>query len=137
MYYMLYMYNIYIYIYIYIYISENIIEDCLKLINNHGLLTRVIDKKAAISMSLWFPSICNISHPSDNFLQCQGLLENIIHNKLTCVRLFAMFSLSCHNILHHYLYIAEALVSTMFQQFSIFLKELVSSTVEFNLFNKV
>ena len=52
MYYMLYMYNIYIYIYIYIYISENIIEDCLKLINNHGLLTRVIDKKTAISMSL-------------------------------------------------------------------------------------
>ena len=54
-------------------------EHCLKLVSNHGMPATVIDKKICISQL--FLSICNISDPSEHFLQYQRLLRNTV--KLT------------------------------------------------------
>ena len=84
-------------------------------------------------------SICNIFHPSDHFLQCQELLRNIV--KLVGRKfVFCFFSIlfpCCHNTWHRHWCFAEILVAILFQQFSVFLKNLASSTVSFNLFNKL
>ena len=43
---------------------------------------------------------------------------------------FSVLFLYFHNTWHCYLYFAETVVATLFQQFSLFLKELTSSTIQ-------
>ena len=48
-------------------------KHCLKLvINNYGMLRLSINK---ISIYVWFPYICSISWPSNQYFQCQELLR--------------------------------------------------------------
>ena len=51
-------------------------EHCLKLVNNHGLLQPSV-YKTETNMSTWIVSVCDISHPSDQYFQCQRLLRNV------------------------------------------------------------
>lgn len=82
-------------------------------------------------------SIYNVPHPSNHYLQCHELLSEEYFETSWYVTLpFSMFSLCCHNTLHHFLHFAETLADSnlFFQQFSVFLKGLLLRQLSRSIF---
>ena len=97
-----------------IYIIE--MNHCLKLVNNHGMLATSINKIKSLFL----------------YDFCLSVILPIPQTTLS----FFMLSFCCHYTWHRCLYFAKSLVDTLFQQSSVFVKDLTLSPVLFNLFNK-
>ena len=100
------------------------------MVNNHGMLASVIDKQnrniyiRMISVYLqYFPSIRPL-------FAVPRTTEKYFDTRKQLILSFSVLFLYCHNTWHCYLYFAETVVATLFQQFSLFLKELTSSAIQ-------
>ena len=82
-----------------------------------------------ILRSIWYLFIC---------FQYQERLRNILKPSDVCITLpISIFSLCCRNTWHRCLYFSEPSRSPCASSFFIFLKNLASSTIKFNIFNDI